>query len=196
MIPSAPVVPLQPSDIDPEPPVTIAEPEPPQTPTDPVDSAPSDLAVTTSLRPRLPAQRPSPAPEGLPDGASENTEARLAPSQLIESPLTAYRRDGANVFGQLGGGAQSGRQGFGAALGAGNSDATNYAGQVLVHLNRTAPVPVTGKGWARVLFLINPDGSLASVDVLDSSGSRPIERAVREQVRSAAPFPPPARWRQ
>ena len=193
VVPSAPVVSLQPSEIEPDTPLTAIEPElaPTQDPIEPVETEPSELAVTTSLRPRLPTQKPSSAPEGLPDGARDNTETRLAPSELIESPLTAYKRGGANVFGQQGSGAQSGRQGFGTSRAAGNSDVTNYAGQVLVHLNRTSPVPVSGRGWARVFFQINPDGSLASVDILDSSGSRTIESAARQPVRTAAPFPRP-----
>jgi TonB family protein len=154
VVPSAPVVSLQPSVIEPDTPLTAIEPEltPTQDPTEPLETE---------------------------------------PSELIESPLTAYKRGGANVFGQQGSGAQSGRQGFGTSRATGNSDVTNYAGQVLVHLNRTAPVPVSGRGWARVFFQINADGTLASVDILDSSGSRTIESAARQQVRTAAPFPRP-----
>lgn len=193
VVSSAPVVSLQPSVIEPDTPLTAIEPElaPTQDPTEPLETEPSELAVTTSLRPRLPTRKPSSVPEGLSDGARDTTETRLAPSQLIESPLTAYKRGGANVFGQPGSGAQSGRQGFGTSRATGNSDVTNYAGQVLVHLNRTAPVPVSGRGWARVFFQINADGTLASVDILDSSGSRTIESAARQQVRTAAPFPRP-----
>ncbi|MEQ3708757.1 MAG: TonB family protein [Tateyamaria sp.] len=191
VVPSVPVVSLQPSDIEPETPVTPIEPEPTQTPEEAIDTEPSELAVTTSLRPRLPAKRPPSAQEGAADGAPENLETRLAPSQLIESPLTAYKRGGANVFGQQGSQTGASRQGFGVSRNSGNSDVTNYVGQVLVHLNRTPSVPVSGKGWARVFFQINPDGSLASVAVLDSSGSRSIEGAAKLQVRSAVPFPRP-----
>ncbi|MEO9575251.1 MAG: TonB family protein [Tateyamaria sp.] len=193
VVPSAPVVSLQPSDIEPETPITPTEPgsEAIQNPEETNGFEPSELAVTTSLRPRLPAQRPPSTQEGVPDGSPENTETRLAPSQLIESPLTAYKRDGANVFGRQGSGTGSGRQGFGGSGGSGNSDVTNYAGQVLVHLNRTPAVSVSGRGWARVFFQINPDGTLASVSILDGSGSRSIDNAAKRQVRNAQPFPRP-----
>ena len=42
-----------------------------------------------------------------------------------------------------------------------------------------------------MFFQIDPDGSLAWVEIVDSSGSLEVERAAREQVRRAAPFPRP-----
>jgi len=60
-----------------------------------------------------------------------------------------------------------------------------------MHLNRATVVHVSGRGFARVLFQINPDGSLAWVDVIDSSGSDEIDRAAKAQVQNAAPFPRP-----
>jgi TonB family protein len=177
-----PVPPSMPLEIEPESPQDL-----PETP----ETGPSGLAVATSLRPRLRAERPPSEPEGVSDGASEETLSRLAPSQLIESPLTAYKRDGTNVFGRQGGGARSVGQGFNNSGGPGNSDVTNYAGQVLVHLNRTQPVAVSGRGWARVFFQIDPDGTLASVDIIDGSGSLEIDRAAKQQVRNAVPFPRP-----
>ncbi len=191
--PSVPVVSLEPAEIEPEaPPATFEpEPEPSQESSEAPEAGPSGLAVATSLRPLLRPERPSSEPDGIPDGSSEQDFARLAPSQLIESPLTAYKRDGTNVFGGQGGRARSAGQGFQSSRGPGNSDVTNYAGLVLVHLNRTPPVAVSGRGWARVFFNISPDGTLASVDIIDSSGSEEIGRAAKQQVRSAVPFPRP-----
>ena len=190
---AVPVVPLEPSENEQESPdVTLeVEEEPSQDPAETLETDPSELAVTTSLRPQLRAERPSAEPRGLPDGSSADNETRLAPSQVIESPLTAYKRDGTDVFGGIRGGARSSGQGFGSARGPGNSDVTNYAGQVLMHLNRTPPVAVSARGWARIFFQINPDGTLASVDIIDGSGSREIDLAAKQQVRNAAPFPRP-----
>lgn len=144
----------------------------------------SEQAVATSLRPRLPDRRPQPTLRGALDPSS-NFDALRFPEQTIESPLTTYQREGVDAFRQNRGGTRSGGRG------PGNSDSTNYAGQVLVHLNRAPVVYVAGRGYARVFFQIDPDGSLAWVDVVESSGSPEIERAAKEQVRTAAPFPRP-----
>ena len=144
----------------------------------------SKQAVVSSLRPRLPDRRPQPALRGALN-PSNNFEALRFPEQTIESPLATYQREGIDAFRQNRGGTRSGGRG------PGNSDSTNYAGQVLVHLNRAPIVYVAGRGYARVFFQIDPDGSLAWVDVVESSGSPEIERAAKEQVRTAAPFPRP-----
>lgn len=185
---SVPVVSIEPVESAPDTPETIVQPVP-EPPQDPVENDASDTAVTTSLRPRLPTKRPP--PNGLSDGSSQTTTARRAPAPLIESPLTAYKRNGSNIFGQQGSRPQRGGQGFRNSRSAGNSDTTNYVGLVLSQLNRTASVPVSGRGWARVLFRINPDGTLASVVIVDSSGSSSIDRAAQQQVRSAGSFPRP-----
>ena len=197
--PSVPVVSLPPAEIEGEAPSVTAQPEPeaPQESVETVETVealevdPSDTAVRSSLRPQLPTKRPTPKPNGFSNGSSQTTPARRAPAPRIESPLTAYKRDGSNIFGQQGGGTRSGGQGFRNSRNTGNSSTTNYAGQVLAQLNRTSPVAVSGRGWARVLFQINPDGTLGSVVIVDSSGSRSIDRGAVQQVRAAGRFPRP-----
>ena len=190
-LPSAvPVTPLERETVEPEPLAALPDSEPDRS-ENTVADANSDQTVTASLRPRLRTPRQSSEPEGIPDGAPEQRETRLAPSQLIESPLAAYRRDGTNVFAGRSGGARSGGIGFRNSSGPGNSDVTNYAGRILVHLNRVPPVGVSGRGWARVFFEINPDGTLAWVDIIDGVGSQDIERAAKAQVRNGVPFPRP-----
>jgi len=191
--PSAiPVIPLDPETVDPETPETTAEP----TPDDPAtaqaedESGRSTMAVATSLRPRLPERRLSAETDGVRDGSKDLSDLRY-PSQLIESPLDVYRREGIDILARGNSGARSDGRGFLNSRGPGNSDVTNYAGQVLVHLNRTPPVSVSGRGFARVFFQIDPDGTLAWVDIIDSSGSQEIDRAAKAQVRSAVPFPRP-----
>ena len=68
---------------------------------------------------------------------------------------------------------------------------TNYAGRVFMHLNRAPPIRVAGRGYVRVFFEINPDGSVARIDIIESSGSKDIERAAKEQIRVAEPLPLP-----
>jgi TonB family protein len=99
----------------------------------------------------------------------------------MESPLIAYARDG-NLDGWLG------HQGSGSS---GNSGVTNYAGRVLVHLNNAPRVRAQIRGSARVVLEINPDGTLARVDVIESTGTFELDSAAKAQVRNAAPFPPP-----
>lgn len=175
-----PVVPLEEIEtLDPE---STNEPVPdePDTSEAEDEAVASDLAVVTSPRPRLPERRPSEVQNGPRDFS-----ALRNPTQLVESPITVYRRDGTDTFTRRGGESRSGGRG------PGNSNVTNYAGQVLVHLNRAPPVYVASKGFAQVFFEINPDGTLAWVDVVDNSGSQDVNRAAKAQVRSAAPFPPP-----
>ncbi|MEY8838287.1 TonB family protein [Cribrihabitans sp. XS_ASV171] len=145
--------------------------------------------LTTSLRPR---SRPPKQPHDQSGFASNDPGRGLrAPTETIESPLTLYLRDGIDQFAGQRAGSQSQRLRSGGGGGSGNADVTNYAGQVLIHLNRTLPVAVSSRGWARVSFWINPDGSLGSVDIIDGSGSSEIDRAAKTQVRRGVPFPKP-----
>ncbi|MEX0281205.1 MAG: TonB family protein [Arenibacterium sp.] len=142
-------------------------------------------AVTRSPRPPVRAR-------DLSQREPENTwldnafESLQFPTQTVESPLTTFSRTGVNVFA-----GQAGNSGSGAGQGSGNATTTNYAGLVLVHLNNKDPVAVSARGWARVTFVISPDGSLADVYIIDGSGSPQIDRAAKEQVRRGAPFPKP-----
>lgn len=175
-----PVVPVTPDTVDPVPQDSPDAPE-----ADTADPDATALAVATSPRPRLPQRRPTPEPEGQPDGTAAPGSLQTPPDQLIESPLTTYRRDGVDVIGGQTDGSRS------SARGSGNSNITNYAGQVLQQLNRAPAVRLSTQGFARVMFEINDDGTLAWVDIIDSSGSERVDLAAKMQVRNAAPFPPP-----
>jgi TonB family protein len=159
-------------------------PDEPETVTAQDSEEATSSAVTTSLRP--PKERPSPATSGLREG----TPAGRA-TGTIESPLTAYKRTGVDPFASAGGAARSGATGFSGARNPGNAGTTNYAGQVLVQLNRFPPVDRSVRGAAQVSFGINPDGTVAWVNILRSTGHPGIRRAATAQVRRAAPFPPP-----
>lgn len=181
--------PVAPEDIQTqEPVIPDAAPEPSEEaaelPLPETEATETEQAVVSSLRPRPPNRDPQAAlPKTL--ERFNNFDNLRFPEQTIESPLTAYQREGVDVFRQNRGSTRSGGRG------PGNSDTTNYAGQVLVHLNRAPLVYVAARGFARVFFEISPDGSLAWVDIVESSGSPDIERAAKEQVRTAAPFPRP-----
>lgn len=165
--------------------ITIApEPDDPETVTAPDSEEESSSAVTTSLRP--PKVRPSMAATGARDAS------RTARSTgTVESPLAAYNRTGIDPFASGGGGARSGTTGFSGSRNPGNASAFNYAGQVLVQLNRFPSVDPSVRGSAQVAFGINPDGTVAWVNILSSTGHPGIRRAAVVQVRRAAPFPPP-----
>jgi periplasmic protein TonB len=186
-----PVIPPERETVAPEAPETLGEPLRENTesvrPEDESDG--SDLAVVTSLRPPRLEIQPSTETLGLSDGSTDFNEL-LAPP-LIESPLAAFLRDGTDLKVRKNGRAQSGGLGFIDSRGPGNSDVTNYAGQVLVHLNRAPAVHVSAKGSARVFFEIKPDGTLGRIDIIDSTGSEAINRAAKAQIRKAAPFPRP-----
>lgn len=188
---AVPTIPLERETVTAEPRETTVEPVPeepgPETVED--DSGGSDLAVVASPRPRLAPRRPSKNPAGLPNGSEEFSELQFPP--LIESPLSAYLRDKTDLVIRQDSAARSGGLGFDVSGRGGNSDVTNYAGKVLVHLNRAPAVRVSGRGSARVFFEINPDGTLAWVDVVDSTGSPELNSAAKAQVRSASPFPRP-----
>ncbi|WP_170425991.1 energy transducer TonB family protein [Ruegeria arenilitoris] len=173
-----PVVPLETEAIDPESPEASPEPAP-EAATDG-----TELAVTSSIRPQRPERQPTPQRRGVQGGARDFSALQF-PSEEVESPLYAYRREGLDAFTSGNSGSRSGGRG------PGNSDTTNYAGEVLVHLNRAPVVFVSARGFAKVFFEINPDGTLAWVDIVDSSGSAEVDRAARAQVQAASPFPLP-----
>lgn len=184
-----PVIPLEQDVIEPEPLDTTIEPTPetPEVAETEAETTDSELAVVSSLRPRLPVRRPT---------TDQNTPTELdsvepGETQLIESPLLAYRRNKTNLNVRGFGSAFGGNLSSLGTPGSGNSTATNYAGRVLVQLNSARAVSITAIGWARVYFEINSDGSLGRVDVIESTGSQELVEAAKAQVRAAAPFPPP-----
>ncbi|WP_281973346.1 energy transducer TonB family protein [Ruegeria faecimaris] len=159
--------------------IPLVEPEP-----EPEAEEETETALTSSVRPKLPDQRPSSKPQGVLPGSNDFSDLRF-PEKEVESPLSQYKRAGIDPFTRGNTSAGSGGRG------PGNSTKTNYAGRVLMHLNRAPLVYVSARGFAQVFFQINPDGTLAFVDVVDSSGSPEVDRAAKAQVRAASPFPLP-----
>jgi periplasmic protein TonB len=73
----------------------------------------------------------------------------------------------------------------------GSAAASNYPGDVLRHLQRSAQVRVAARGSAVVGFTIGENGGLAAVAIERGSGSATLDQAALDHVRRAAPFPPP-----
>jgi protein TonB len=77
-----------------------------------------------------------------------------------------------------------------AAAGAGV--AREYARHVSLALNKAKPKSAAARGTAKIRFVISPTGSLASVELTKSSGSKRLDDLALAAVRRAAfPVPPP-----
>lgn len=154
--------------------MTVAAlPEAPDIPVETGDETVTETAVTRSLRP--PKVRPSAEALGAheadpPEGSASGSQ----PATIQSSGLELLARDGISTN-----------------RARGNADTTNYAGRVLTQLNHARRIASSAQGTARVQFQIDPDGSVAWVRILTSSGSAGIEHAAAAQVRSSAPFPRP-----
>ncbi|WP_170410951.1 TonB family protein [Ruegeria arenilitoris] len=176
----APDIPTESEAVEPDIPAAQAE----SAPQAEESSEGSELAVASSIRPQLPDRRPQSEPRDVLRSVRDFSNLRY-PSREIESPLTTYARRGVDRFTSGNSGRRSGGRG------PGNSDRTNYAGEVLVHLNRAPIVYTAARGFARVFFVIKPDGTLDYVEVVDTNGTPDLERAAKAQVAAASPFPKP-----
>lgn len=141
-------------------------------------------AVTRSLRP--PATRPTEETFGAEDGSEDVTE-----QPGLETELALTQRSGLDLLAEAGSAALYGRDSLDQARSAGNATDTNYAGEVLMRLNRALRVHKNEKGSAVIRFQILPDGSVGWVRIVRSRGTPGIQVAAAANVRNAAPFPRP-----
>lgn len=141
-------------------------------------------AVTRSLRP--PLTRPSEDSFGAEDGAEDVTE-----QPGLASELSLSQRTGLDLLAEAGNTALYGRESLSQARATGNAAETNYAGEVLMRLNRALRVYRNEKGSAVIRFQILPNGTVGWVRVIRSRGTPGIEVAAAANVRNAAPFPRP-----
>ncbi|WP_430512342.1 TonB family protein [Pannonibacter phragmitetus] len=73
----------------------------------------------------------------------------------------------------------------------GNSNRTNYKGQVQRALQRAMRrVRSRASGLATVSFVVSKDGSVSGIRISGSSGNPEVDEVALELVRRAAPFPP------
>ncbi|OZB18165.1 MAG: hypothetical protein B7X55_05325 [Rhodobacterales bacterium 34-62-10] len=73
----------------------------------------------------------------------------------------------------------------------GTAASASYGRAVLTQISRTRKARAPSRGRTVVAFSISDAGALASVQVLQSSGSPDLDRVALDHIRRAAPFPKP-----
>ena len=145
-------------------------------------TAADSAAVTRSLRPAM---------------RSADVESRAAATRVdTESepeprgPAPRNSRSGARTGDRDATSATQGTSG-GSRASPGSAAASSYPGRIQAKLARTRRPQVSVSGVARVRMTISASGGIASVRLLQSSGSRTVDEAALRFVSSAAPFPAP-----
>jgi periplasmic protein TonB len=174
-------------------PVAAPTPAAPVTPSETRAPAPEDAAAAPdqSLRPQTRPDRPAPQvatrhpdPEPAPRQPS-----RATPQPQGNADRNATR--GANA-GQQGGNAATAQSRQATAKGDGGTAASaSYGRAVLTQISRTRKARAPARGRTVVAFSIADGGALASLQVLQSSGSPALDQVALDHIRRAAPFPPP-----
>lgn len=135
-----------------------------------------------------PAPERSLRPQARPDRPKPKRATTSTPKQSGNANRSARAGDASgreNAQQQRAGSSQS------AATQAGNAAAANYPGQVMRRIQRTRRERVNARGSAQVSFTIAANGALAAVGIARSSGSARLDQVALQQIRRAAPFPPP-----
>jgi protein TonB len=162
--------------------------------------------LATGRRPARQAKRARVvAPRAIPDAPlprlapiSEASEASLAGASAERLEFSGAEP---GVFGGEAGGA-FGASERGSIDGAGGSPwlagrFREILRRIQRHIDR-APYPPVARahGWTglvRVAFLLRTDGTIAALEIRESSGFTPLDRCALEAVRAAVPFPRPPR---
>ncbi len=162
----------------------------------PVSAQPAEQALAPSPNPvdRIVAETETQAPvrslrpQARPDRPKPKRQAASTPKQSGNANRSARAGD---ASGQEK--AQQRRAGStqSATTQAGNAAAANYPGKVMRRIQRTKRERVNTRGSARVSFTIAANGALAAVGIARSSGSASLDQVALQQIRRAAPFPPP-----
>lgn len=148
----------------------------PVTPPETLTPAPETIASAPhqSLRPHPRPDRPAPQMVTQPQGnADRNATRGTATGQDTATAASAPAR-------------QTTAQGDGGA-----AASASYGRAVLTQISRTRKARAPSRGRTVVAFSISDAGSLASVQVLQSSGSPDLDRVALDHIRRAAPFPKP-----
>lgn len=139
--------------------------------------------------------RPHPRPEPKEETSAQPPERSTAEdgdvSPLAASPGAAEAERRGVAEGVETGASNDVGSGTGATTEAGNAVASNYPGAVMRKINRTRKPRVGVQGTATVGFKIAANGTLAGVQILQSSGENAIDQAALDHLRRAAPFPAP-----
>lgn len=162
-------------------------PAPTPEPTERIVAEPETPAPQVSARPRVRPERPQP------EQPRQATTPRPQPQRTVQQQPGNSKRDAR--AGDASGRETAQQQQAGPARTAsarsGNAAAANYPGQVMRRIQRTRRERVNVRGAAQVSFTIAPNGGLAAVGIARSSGSAQLDRVALQQIRRAAPFPPP-----
>jgi protein TonB len=148
----------------------------PVTPTETLSPEPetATAAPDKSLRPHPRPDRPAPQMATQPQGnADRNATRGTATGQDTATAASAPAR-------------QATAQGDGGA-----AASASYGRAVLTQISRTRKARAPSRGRTVVAFSISDAGALASVQVLQSSGSPDLDRVALDHIRRAAPFPKP-----
>jgi protein TonB len=174
-------------------PVATPAPAKPVTPQETLAPTPDSAtaAPDQSLRPQPRPDRPAPQvatrrpdPEPAP-----RQQARATPQPQGNADRNATR--GANS-GQQDAKAAAAQSRQAANQGDGGAAASaSYGRAVLTQISRTRKARAPSRGRTVVAFSISEGGGLASVKVLQSSGSPDLDQVALDHIRRAAPFPKP-----
>ncbi|WP_416367854.1 TonB family protein [Tritonibacter mobilis] len=179
------------------PPVTEASPSPIAAAVAPVEAPapevqPDRAEALDSASELAPQESPRPLrrPEAAPQARDEvETQAPAAPAPRGNSTVNA--RAGSETGAEQQRASQAASTRPAAGSGAGNAAASNYPGQVMRKISRVRKPRTSVRGVAYVSFVIGSGGQLASVRIRKSSGSTELDQLALQQIRRAAPFPPP-----
>jgi periplasmic protein TonB len=198
--------------ITPVPPVAQAAPQPPVSAAPVPDTSsipPLDHPATAALAPAAPAPlAPTPQETALaPIEQTHAPEQSLRPQHRPDRPrpqvARAMPQSAGNADRNATRGAQSGQEQARATTAAaasaqpaaqgdgGRAASATYARTVLTQITRTRKERAPTRGRAVVAFAITDAGTLASVTVVQSSGSAALDQVAMDHIRRAAPFPQP-----
>jgi protein TonB len=182
--PAEPVSAVAPASLAPVVPVEAVKPLPEPAKSEPVKPEPAKPEPKKADTPK-PKKPTKPAAAKAPAAAAQSNAKTSAPA----APAQGGAGGQSNVTALAGG---AGRIGTGDAEG--NSDVTNYPGQISRALRRALYYPPSAKrrrltGETLVSFVVAKGGSASSIRVARSSGVPELDEAALETVRRAAPFP-------
>jgi protein TonB len=150
------------ADLPPTKPAELAEADAPETPAAEPVTKPKPKAD------KPPKDAPKDAPGDLPKPKKTKTASADAASEAAAPKAAAAE-----------------------SAGSGAKATANYGSAVMKKIRKTKKQRAPAKGTVVVGFAIAADGGLASVKVLQSSGSSELDQVALDHIRRSAPFPQP-----
>jgi protein TonB len=155
---------------------TTDAPPPPK----PAELAEADAPIETpepEVAPKV-SKKPKPKPEEKPKPKAD------APPKDLTGKAKPASADAAS-------GSPAPKAAAAESAGNGVKATANYGSAVMKKIRKTKKQRALAKGAVIVGFAISEDGGLASVKVLQSSGSAELDMVAQDHIRRSAPFPPP-----